>query len=379
MKLATTILIFCVGALLSLGMVMLYSSSMMQVGADYLIKQSIWCLMGLIACVVAVSFDYRQLKKIALPLLCVSAFLLLVVLIPIPHFTFKVNGARRWMGLGSFRLQPSELAKVALIIFLAYYGEFYQRQMATFKRGVAIPIGILAVVLGLMVVEPDVGTTLLCALVSAILLLIAGLRWRYFLPPLVICLVGLGLFLAHDQMRSKRIYSWLHLEETKQSTGHQAYQAQLALGAGGWSGLGLGNGRQKAGFVPEHHTDFIYSIIGEELGFVGTLSVLLGFVAIVLCGMHIASRACDTFGMLLASGVTFMIGIQAFINIGVVTSALPNKGMPLPFISYGGSNLLIMLLSVGLLLSVARFAVEPEREKSPRSNPFTKAPVPQEI
>ncbi len=356
---------------------MLYSSSMMQVGAHYLIMQSIWCALGLVACVIATSFDYRELKKIALPLLGVSTFLLLIVLIP--HVGIKVNGARRWLGFGSFRLQPSELAKIALIIFLSYYGEFYHRQMSTFKRGVAIPIGILGLILGLMVVEPDVGTTLLCALVSAILLLIAGLRWRYFLPPLIVCLLGLGFFLAHDQMRSKRIYSWMHLEETKLSTGHQAYQAQLALGSGGWTGLGLGNGRQKAGFVPEHHTDFIFSIIGEELGFIGTISVLLGFVSIVLCGMHIASRACDTFGTLLASGVTFMIGIQAFINIGVVTSALPNKGMPLPFISYGGSNLLIMLLSVGLLLSVARYAVEPERETVRRTNPFAKTPVPQEI
>ena len=363
---------------------MLYSSSMMQVGAHYLIMQSIWCAMGLVACVFAVSMDYRQLKKIALPLLALSVFLLALVLVPIPHLCMKVNGARRWLDFRGFRVQPSELTKVALIIFLAYYGEFYQRQMSTFKRGVLIPIGILGVVLGLMVVEPDVGTTLLCGLVSAILLLIAGLRWRYFLPPLIICLIGLGVFLAHDQMRSKRIYSWRHLEETKLTTGLQAYQAQLALGSGGWTGLGLGNGRQKAGFVPEHHTDFIFSIIGEELGFIGTISVLLGFVAVVLCGMHIASRACDTFGMLLASGVTFMIGIQAFINIGVVTSALPNKGMPLPFISYGGSNLLIMLLSVGLLLSVARFAVEPEQASSrsrarSRSNPFSKDPVPQEI
>ncbi|MDB6025728.1 MAG: Cell cycle protein, partial [Verrucomicrobiales bacterium] len=334
MKIATTILIFCVGALLSLGMVMLYSSSMMQVGAHYLIMQSIWCGLGLVACLIAASFDYRKLKKIALPLLGVTAFLLLLVLIP--HIGIKVNGARRWLGVGSFRLQPSELAKIALIIFLAYYGEFYQRQMKNFKRGVVIPIGILGVVLGLIFVEPDVGTTLLCALVSAILLLIAGLRWRYFLPPLIIGVIGIGLFLSQDQMRSKRIYSWRHVEETKQTTGHQAWQAMVALNSGGLTGLGLGNGRQKAGFVPEHHTDFILSIIGEELGFLGTISVLLGFLVFVLCGMHIANRACDNFGMLIASGVTFMIGIQAFINIGVVTSALPNKGMPLPFISYGG-------------------------------------------
>ncbi|MEP6662250.1 MAG: FtsW/RodA/SpoVE family cell cycle protein, partial [Verrucomicrobiota bacterium] len=146
-----------------------------------------------------------------------------------------------------------------------------------------------------------------------------------------------------------------------------AYQAMLALGSGGWWGLGLGNGRQKLGFVPEHHTDFIFSIIGEELGLITTLAVVLVFIILVLCGIVISLRARDTFGLLLGSGITFLIGFQAFINIGVVTSTLPNKGMPLPFISYGGSNLLIMLLAVGILLSVARQAIEPKARKT---NPF---------
>jgi cell division protein FtsW len=250
--------------------------------------------------------------------------------------------------------------------------------MANFKRGVLIPGAIVGGILGLIFLEPDVGTTLLLALVSGILLFISGMRWRYFLPPLLVALIGIGLFLSHDQMRSKRIYSWLHLEETKLTTGHQAWQARIALGAGGVNGVGLGNGRQKTGFVPEHHTDFILSIIGEELGLIATLGVVIGFVALVISGTFIARRSCDTFGMLLASGITFMIGIQAFINIGVVTSALPNKGMPLPFISYGGSNLFIMLLSVGLLLSVARFATEKEHVVRSK-NPFADMPAPQEI
>jgi cell division protein FtsW len=161
-------------------------------------------------------------------------------------------------------------------------------------------------------------------------------------------------------MRHKRIFSWLYLEESKSGVGYQAYQAMLALGAGGWFGLGLGNGRQKLGFVPEDHTDFIFSIIGEELGLIATLLVIVAFVAIVICGIYIAMNSRDTFGLLLGSGVTFLIGLQAFINIGVVTSALPNKGLPLPFISYGGSNLLMMLASVGLLLSIARKSQAPD-------------------
>jgi cell division protein FtsW len=153
------------------------------------------------------------------------------------------------------------------------------------------------------------------------------------------------------------------LEQHKDGVGYQAYQAMIALGSGGWTGLGLGNGRQKLGFVPEDHTDFILSIIGEELGLIATLFILLAFVIIVICGIYIALNARDPFGFLLGSGVTLLIGLQAAINIGVVTSALPNKGLPLPFISYGGSNLMAMLTCVGILFSIARHA--PAREKIP--------------
>jgi cell division protein FtsW len=173
----------------------------------------------------------------------------------------------------------------------------------------------------------------------------------------VLAIVGLVVSILHDPMRLKRIFSWLDLEQNKDGVGYQAYQAMIALGSGGWDGLGLGNGRQKLGFVPEHHTDFIFSIIGEELGLVATLLVVVAFVVIALCGIYIALHTRDTFGTLLATGITLLISLQAAINIGVVTSALPNKGLPLPFISYGGSNLLAMLTCVGILLSVARQAV----------------------
>ncbi|HVV01797.1 MAG TPA: putative peptidoglycan glycosyltransferase FtsW, partial [Verrucomicrobiae bacterium] len=249
-----------------------------------------------------------------------------------------------------------EFAKLALIILLAWYAEFYQRKMPTWKRGVIVPGILIGLVLGLIFVEPDRGTTILLGAVSAIMLVIAGVRWKYIVPPGVMAVLALAWSIFHDPMRTRRIFSWLYLEESKSGVGYQAYQAMLALGAGGWTGLGLGNGRQKLGFVPEHHTDFILSIIGEELGLAATLLVVVAFVAILICGIYIAFRARDTFGLLLGSGITFMIGLQAFINIGVVTSTLPNKGLPLPFISYGGSNLLMMLVAVGLLLNIARQA-----------------------
>jgi cell division protein FtsW len=362
MKLAVTVLVFCVAALLSLGMVMLYSASMSNVsgplhdhlvGAHLLVMQSIWCALGLVICVAVAASDYRWLKKLAWPMLLISVVLLGLVLEK--HFGVVRGRARRWFSFGPISLQPSEFAKITLIIALAWYGEHFQRRMPTFKRGILIPGLFIAPVIGLIFIEPDVGNAMLLAAVVCCMLLIAGIKVRYFLPPLMIGLVALGIFLYNNPMRSQRIYSWTHLEETKQDKGRQQYQAMLAFGAGGMTGLGLGNGRQKLGFVPEHHTDFILSIIGEELGLIATLLVVTAFVVLLICGLIIASRACDTFGMLLASGITLLIGLQAAINIGVVTAALPNKGLPLPFISYGGSNLLAMLICIGLLLSVARF------------------------
>jgi cell division protein FtsW len=369
MKAAITILVSSVAALLAMGLVMLYSSSMTQVGAGYLIKQLVWCGLGLVACLTMAMVDYITLRKLVWPIVGATALLLVLVLVMGKH----VNGATRWIAVGGFRIQPSEIAKLTLIIMAAWYCERYQRQMGDWKRGIIFPALLFAPLLGLIFIEPDRGTTILMAGVLSIMLLIAGVRWQYFAVPAVLGAVGLGISFAYDPMRMKRILAWLYLEENKDGVGFQAYQAMLALGSGGWFGLGLGNGRQKMGFVPEHHTDFILSIIGEELGLIGTIGVVLAFVAIIICGVYIALRARDNFGLLLGCGITFLIGCQAFINIGVVTSALPNKGLPLPFISYGGSSLLMMLTCIGILLSIARHAREtiatPDAILAP-DNPF---------
>ena len=364
MKWVTTILVSCVCALLGVGIVMLYSSTT-QVGTKYLLLQLSWGGLGLICCIVAACVDYRQLKKISPWLLLLAGILL--VLVFDHHIGIARNGARRWIGLKGLAFQPSELAKFALIVFLAHYCERYQRRMSEFGRGIAIPGAVIIAVVGLIFIEPDRGASILMTSVSACMLIIAGVRLWYAAPPIILGAVGLAYSLMHDPMRLRRIMAWLHPEENKDNVGFQAYQAMIALGSGGVGGLGLGDSRQKLGFVPEHHTDFILSIIGEELGLIATLSVLVTFIVLVLCSTIIARRATDTFGLMLASGITFMIGLQAFINIGVVTSTLPNKGMPLPFISYGGSNLLMMLVSIGLLLSVSRFATDPVKTGS---NPF---------
>lgn len=381
MKFAITTLTTSVAALLTLGLVMLYSASMndtihgQQVGAKHFTTQLTWCVLGLVVCVLTTSQDYRRLKKHVWLGFGVVVVLLVALLILPPPWVKAIKGAKRWLllpGVG-LNMQPSELAKVMLILVTAWYCERHQRQMHTWKRGIVIPGAFIAILLGLIFVEPDRGTTVLLAAVSGAMLLVAGVQWRYFLPPILAGAVALGFSLWHDPMRMRRILSWLHPEEHSQDAGYQAIQAKIALGSGGWFGLGLGNGRQKLGFVPEHHTDFILSIIGEELGLIATLGVIIGFVLIVVTGVYIATRARDTFGTLLATGLTFLIGLQAFINIGVVTSALPNKGLALPFISYGGSSLVVMLGCVGLLLSIARQGREAEARPV---NPFAAGDLP---
>ena len=357
MRIATTILFFCVAALLALGMVMLFSASTGQAETRYLTLQPIWCALGFAAMGLAASGDYRWLKKYRwLPWAILAAVGALLVVVLVPHVGFRINGARRWLRVAGYTMQPSELAKVALIIALAYYGERYQRVMPTLKRGVLVPGLFIGAVLGLIFAEADVGTGILIGAVCGIMLLLAGIRWRYFLPPVILAVAALSLFIWQNPMRSERIYSWLHVEETKQDKGMQAYQAMVALGSGGVTGVGLGDGRQKLGVVPEHHTDFIFSVIGEELGLIATLGVLLAFLMIVLCGVYIAWNAADTFGMLIAAGIACLIALQVIINVGVVTGALPNKGLALPFISYGGSNLVLMMGCIGLLINIGRQA-----------------------
>ena len=363
MKVVVTILAFCVTSLLALGLVMLYSSSMVmvdkhthsEIGAHMLQMQLLWCVLGIVACAVLAALDYELLKKFALPVFLATLFL--AALVFVPHIGMQFNGAHRWIRLPGATFQPSEIVKIALIVMLAWYGDYSQRKMNTFKRGIIIPGIIIAVALGLIFIEPDRGTTILLAAVSGTMLMLAGVRWLHVIPPVLLAAAALVFSLTHDSMRSGRITAWLHPEAHAGGAALQAEQAKIAIGSGGLTGLGLGDGMQKHGFLPEIQSDFIFANIGEELGLVATLLVILAFLVITICGLFIALRARDQFGCLLAVGVTSLISYQAIINIGVVTSLLPNKGLALPFISAGGSSLLAMLMGVGILLSVARQAV----------------------
>jgi cell division protein FtsW len=322
------------------------------------VMQLIWCAAGFALCVTATSLDYLLLKKLVWPVYIVALVLLAAVFAP--HIGHASHGAHRWIKLG-ITLQPSEFGKLALIIVLAWYGDFSQRQMRTFKRGIIFPGTLAALILGLTFVEPDRGTTILLAAVAGAMLLAAGVRWKHLLVPAAAGAAGLTVSILHDSMRMNRIFAWLHPQEHLNGAALQAHQAMIGLGSGGWTGVGLGNGMQKNGYLPEIQTDFIFANIGEELGLVATLLVVIAFVVIAICGIYIAISAREPFGFLLATGITVLISLQAFINIGVVTGTLPNKGLPLPFISYGGSSLLAMLACLGILFSVARQA--PVRKK----------------
>lgn len=354
MRQVATLLVFSVAALVALGMVILYSASMSEQGMRMLIRQGQWLGLGIIAATIVAMVDYRILRKNAWLILAFTTVLLALVLVP--EIGHKVGGARRWFKLGPISFQPSELAKLALIIWTAFYCEWQTRNIKSFKHGVIIPWAVLMVVLGLIFVEPDRGTFILMSTVCAGVLFIGGVRITYLSMVGVVGVLGVAYKLWVDPLRMARIMSWLNPEADLNGVGLQANQAMIALGAGGIAGVGLGDGRQKMGFVPAHLTDFIFSVIGEELGLIATLSVLIGFLFIMICGMTIAWKARDRFGYYLATGITLLIAAQACLNIGVVTSVLPNKGMSLPFISYGGSNLLMMLVMIGILISIARHA-----------------------
>jgi cell division protein FtsW len=378
MKVAVTTLAFCVAALLALGLVMLYSAMMTsQAGGRYLMMQLIWCAAGFAFCAVATAVDYQWLRKFTWPIYGLALVLLAAVFAP--HIGHASHGAHRWIQKFGFTVQPSEFAKLALILLLAWYGDRCQRQMRTWKRGVVLPGLLILPMLGLVFVEPDRGATILLAAVAGSMLLAAGVRWKHILIPAAAGAAGLAVSILHDPMRLNRIFAWLHPQDHLNGAALQAHQAMIGLGSGGWLGVGLGNGMQKYGYLPEIQTDFIFANVGEELGLIATLLVVAAFVVIALCGIYIALNSRDTFGLLLALGVTLLISLQAAINIGVVTSALPNKGLPLPFISYGGSNLLAMFTGVGLLFSVARHAPLREKISEPAcevgDNPFAARPT----
>lgn len=350
MRKLTTILFLSVAMLLLLGTVALFSTTTYQPRLDRLWLHLCWIALGGICCAFACLADYAWLRSFHLPKCLLGLACILLVAVLVPGIGVARNGAVRWLFFG----QPSEFAKLALIIFLADYGATRQSRMQERNAGFILP-GVMAGVIVLLVfMEPDWGTAALIATVSLAMLAVAGTHWGYLLSATIAGAELFALLLLKNSLRMERFLAFRDPEQYKDGVGWQGWHSLLSLGSGGWLGTFFGEGRHKNGFVPEQQTDFVLSLLGEETGFLGAALVLSLFVLILLCGARIAWRVSDPFGQLLVSGITVLIGLQAFINIGVVTSSLPNKGIALPFVSYGGSNLVCMFTCLGLLISVAR-------------------------
>lgn len=363
MKAASTLFAICVLVLTLFGLVMQYSVCDPGESWRFLSRQMLGGGLGIVLALgLAFLTPYAWLHRLAWVVLGVAVVMLIVVLLPLP-FCHRANGAQRWFRFAGVQFQPSDFAKLALLLALSRYAAEARTHMGTFTRGVLIPGALIGPVLGLIFLEPDWGTALMLGIVCGVILLVAGVKWRYFVPPVVLGVVAVGCLLFYDPTRFDRVYSYLHVEETRQDTGHQVWQSWIALGAGGPTGVGFDRSTQKR-HLPEKRTDFIFAIIGEEFGYVGALGVTLLYLILFCCGWYIAWNASDPFGTFLATGITFLITLQALFNIAVVSGAIPNKGLSLPFISYGGSNLLMLLVGAGALLRVARAAVEPAREES---------------
>lgn len=348
------IIVVCAIGLTILGLTILFSASasFKQGPYFYLSKQLLGVGMASVVCYVTSRVNLDYARRYVMVVAVVSLVLLTLVLIP--HLGISVKGSRRWLGFGSLRLQVSEFAKLAMVFCLAHYLAINQTRIGEFKRGYLIPIGIVMGFAGLIVLEPDFGTAALVVAVGMLLLFLAGAKWRYILPTIAAVGLAFTVLVMHNPNRLRRITAFLDVEGNKQAGTYQLYQALAAFAAGGTDGVGLGQGRQQLNYLPEAHTDFILAVVAEELGLWFTMGIVVVFTIMFTAGLVHLRRAPNLFQFLLVAGCLLMICLQAIINLGVVTGVFPTKGMSLPFISAGLSNLLLMGLLIGIIVNTQR-------------------------
>jgi cell division protein FtsW len=361
------ILVLSVAGLVTIGLVMLYSTGAFAPDShgdqfSFLKKQGFWLGVGFLCSIVFALLDYHWLQR--------SWYLFYLIAIGLLALCFirpigmRINGSWRWIHLGAVTFQPSELAKLAAIISVAWWFTKFEAKSKGFLVGLVVPVVLVSVLLVLIVLETDLGTTLLIAGTAFVVMFVAGASPKYLGPMVVAGLASILAIAWRISERQGRLLAFLHPEQYQEKEGHQQWMGLIAFGSGGVEGLGLGNGRQKMLYLPYAHTDFIFPVIGEELGLRVTLVIVFCYLLIVTCGILISLHAKDRFGMLLGMGCTSILGLQAAINIGVTTSLLPNKGLPLPFISYGGSNLFFCLVCVGILINIYRQGKDVSRTTS---------------
>jgi len=344
--------------LVCIGIVMIYSSSSIYAweryhDSFYFLKRHLaFLVIGIVLTFLVMLFDYRAFRKYARPFLGFS--LLLLVLVLIPGLGRQVSGAQRWFRFYFLSFQPSELVNLAMIIYIADFVCRRASVIKTFVKGFLPPICILGSASLLILLQPDLGTTIALGSVAMIMLFVAGVRGRYLLGLILASLPAMYLLVFSVPYRRARVMAFLNPWLDPQGTGFQVIQSQVAIGSGGLFGVGLGHSKQKLFYLPAAHTDFIFSIIGEELGLLGTLGVIVLFMIFIRQGLRIIKNAPDKFGYFLALGLVLLISLRAIINIGVSCGLFPTKGLPLPFISYGGSSLILDMVCVGILINIAR-------------------------
>lgn len=343
--------------LLSFGLIIVFSASSASAyynfnDSYYFVKrQLMWATVGMFSMFFMAGFDYRKLKKLAVPILGVSIILLILVLM----IGIEINGAKRWLGVGGLTIQPSEVAKLAIIIFFSASLSNKKDKLQKFFTGLVPYLLVLGIVLGLVILEPHLSGTVVIFLVGFIILFVAGAKIMHFLMLAVPVIPAFAYVIMTSEYRMKRVTVFLDPWQDKMGDGWQIIQSLYAIGSGGLFGVGLGRSRQKFLYIPEPHNDFIFSIICEELGFIGASTVLILFLILIWRGIKIAFNAPDVFGSLLATGFTSLIAVQVLINVAVVTSSMPVTGMPLPFFSAGGSSLLFIMTGMGIVLNISRY------------------------
>lgn len=351
------IILLMVVMLTCFGVVMVYSASSIMAakkfndGFYFLKRQGIYALLGFGVMAIAMQVDYHVWRRVAVPVLL--ACLALLILVFIPGIGGTAKGASRWIRLPGFNLQPSEMAKVALIIYMAYSLDKKQEKLKEFMSGFLPYMVILAVLLAILLKQHDMGAALTMGMVALAMLFAAGTRPRYILGMGVLAAPFACYLVVTEAYRMRRITAFLDPWQDPTNSGFQIIQSWIAFGTGGIFGQGLGEGKQKLFYLPEAHTDFILSVVGEELGFIGVMVIAAMFLLLLQRSIRVAVGAEDNFGRFLAFGIAVLLGLEAFINMGVVTGMLPTKGLALPFISYGGSSLIISLFAVGMLLNVS--------------------------
>lgn len=350
-------LLFPVLFLVGIGVVMVYSASsalaLKKYGTDlyFLKKQALFSLLGIIVLVIFSHFPYGFFRSLAYPILILS--LILLAAIQFTDFGYSAGGSARWLRFGSFSFQPSEFARFALVTYLAYSMNKKIDDIKDFSIGFLPHILVLGMFTALIFLQPDFGSAVIFGVIAWIMMFVGGVRLLHLFPPLFILLPILYFFMVNAEYRLRRIISFIDPWQYPADEGYQIVHSLMAFGTGGIWGAGIGKGYQKLFYLPEPHTDFIFSVVGEELGLIGILMILGLYFLILWRGISIARNAEDTFGSFMAMGLTATIGIQVCVNMGVTLGLLPAKGLTLPFLSYGGTSLLINMASIGILMNIA--------------------------